>query len=85
MLAAVETAKAEKNRLSAEIGKATDKAAAARELKPKLDELAERIAQDEDRAKVLSPDNPESTLRSLLENTPNILDDSVPRRRRTRR
>ncbi len=77
-LAAVETAKAEKNRLSAEIGKAADKAAAARELKPKLDKLAQRIAEDEERAKGLSPDNPDSSLRSLLENTPNILDESVP-------
>lgn len=77
-LAAVETAKAEKNRLSAEIGKAADKAAAARELKPKLDELSQQIAQHEDRAKSLAPDNPDSPLRALLENTPNILDDSVP-------
>ena len=36
-LTAVERAKAEKNRLSAEIGKASDKAAAARELRPQLD------------------------------------------------
>ncbi len=77
-LANVETAKAEKNRLSAEIGKAPDKAAAARDLKPKLDELSQRIARDEERAKALAPDNPDSTLRSLLENTANVLDDSVP-------
>ncbi len=77
-LAAVEMTKAEKNRLSAEIGKAADKAAAARELKPKLDELSQRIAQDEERAKALAPDNADSPLRSLLENTPNVLDDSVP-------
>ncbi|MBV8638739.1 MAG: serine--tRNA ligase [Candidatus Eremiobacteraeota bacterium] len=77
-LAAVETAKAEKNLLSAEIGKAADKAAAARELKPKLDELAQTIARDEDRAKALAPDNPGSPLRSLLENTPNVLDGTVP-------
>jgi seryl-tRNA synthetase len=77
-LAAVETAKAEKNRLSAEIGKAADKAAAAREHKPKLDEIAQEIAAYEDRARALAPDNAESPLRSLLENTPNILDDSVP-------
>ena len=40
-LTAVERAKAEKNRLSATIGKAADKAAAARELRPQLDELSQ--------------------------------------------
>ena len=77
-LAAVETAKAAKNRLSAEIGKAADTGAAARELKPQLDALAAEIARDEDRAKQLAPDTADSPLRALLENTPNILDDSVP-------
>ena len=77
-LAAVETAKAEKNRLSSEIGKAADKAAAARDLRPKLDEIAQDIARHEARANALAPDNPESPLRALLENSPNVLDDSVP-------
>lgn len=77
-LAAVETAKAEKNRRSAEIGKAADKAAAARELKPALDALAATISEQEERARDLSPENPDSPLRILLENTPNVLDDSVP-------
>jgi seryl-tRNA synthetase len=77
-LTAVEQAKAEKNRLSSEIGKASDKAAAARELKPKLDELAATIAQHEERAKQLYPESPESPLRALLEQSPNLLDDSVP-------
>ncbi len=77
-LAAVETAKAAKNRLSAEIGKAADKAAAARDLKPQLDALSEEIARDEERSRTLAPDAPDSPLRALLENTPNILDDSVP-------
>jgi seryl-tRNA synthetase len=77
-LTAVETAKAEKNRLSAQIGKAADKAAAARELRPQLDELAQRISDAETQARELSPDNPESRLRELLTQSPNVLDDSVP-------
>ena len=77
-LNAVEVAKAEKNRLSAEIGKAADKAAAARELKPKLDDLSQTIDNYEGIARELSPDTPGSPLRTLLESTPNILDDSVP-------
>ncbi|HTX59547.1 MAG TPA: aminoacyl--tRNA ligase-related protein, partial [Verrucomicrobiae bacterium] len=77
-LTAVESAKAEKNRLSAEIGKAADKAAAARELRPKLDELAGAIEAHELQAHGLSPEAPGSPLRALLEQTPNLLDDSVP-------
>ncbi|MDE2481950.1 MAG: serine--tRNA ligase [bacterium] len=77
-LASVESAKAEKNRLSAEIGKAADKAAAARDLRPKLDELGTRIAADEERARALAPDTEGSPLRELLTNTPNLLDESVP-------
>lgn len=77
-LASVESVKADKNRLSGQIGKAADKAAAARELKPQLDELARAIAEQEERAKALAPDVVESPLRLLLENTPNVLDDSVP-------
>jgi seryl-tRNA synthetase len=77
-LTAVESAKAEKNRLSAEIGKASDKAAAARELKPQLDALAQTIEAHEARAQGLAPDSVGSPLRGLLESHPNLLDDSVP-------
>jgi seryl-tRNA synthetase len=77
-LAAVEQAQAEKNRLSSEIGKAADKAAAARELRPRIDAAAATIAAHESRARELAPDAPGSPLRELLENTPNLLDDSVP-------
>jgi seryl-tRNA synthetase len=77
-LSAVEQAQAEKNRLSAEIGKAPDKAAAARELRPRIDEIAARIGEHEERARALSPETDGSPLRELLENTPNLLDDSVP-------
>jgi len=77
-LTAVERAKAEKNRLSAEIGRAADKAAAARELRPRIDAIARDVAAGETRATELAPDNPASPLFALLENTPNLLDDSVP-------
>ncbi len=77
-LADAQRAKAEKNVLSAEIGKAADKAAAARALRAPLDALAERIAAGEARAKSLSPDAAESPLRELLAQSPNLLDDSVP-------
>ena len=77
-LAETERLKAEKNRLSAQIGKAADKAAAARELRPQLDAISASLAEHEERAKSLAPDLPESPLRALLENTPNVLDDTVP-------
>jgi seryl-tRNA synthetase len=77
-LAACEQLKAEKNRISADIGKAADKAAAAKALKPQIDELAARIAESEAAAAAISPDNPDSPLRELLTNTPNVLDKSVP-------
>ena len=77
-LAAVETAKAEKNKLSGEIGKAPDKAAAARELKPRLDALAADITRLEATAQAIAPDIDGSPLRELLISTQNVLDDSVP-------
>lgn len=77
-LSAVEQAQAEKNRLSSEIGRAADKAAAARELRPRIDELSRAISDGEERAKSLAPDTAGSPLRELLENSPNLLDDSVP-------
>jgi seryl-tRNA synthetase len=77
-LTAVETAKAEKNRLSAQIGKAADKAAAAREVRPQIGELSRRIEAAESQARALSIDEPGSPLRELLTQSPNVLDDSVP-------
>jgi len=77
-LAEAERLKAEKNRLSAEIGKAADKAAAARELRPRLDTISASIAAHDEQAKTIAPDAAGSPLRALLENTPNVLDDSVP-------
>jgi seryl-tRNA synthetase len=77
-LSAAEAAKAEKNRLSAEIGKAADKAAAARELRPRIEELTRSIEAASELAGALAPENAASPLRTLLENTPNLLDDTVP-------
>ncbi|HEX4013376.1 MAG TPA: serine--tRNA ligase [Candidatus Cybelea sp.] len=76
-LTAAERATAEKNRLSASIGKSADKAAAARELQPQLAELSQEIATAQERARALSVDDP-SPLRAALELIPNVLDDSVP-------
>ncbi len=77
-LTAAENAKAEKNRLSAEIGKAADKAVAARELHSKLDELSRRIDESETRVRELAPEERDSPLGELLAQAHNILDDSVP-------
>jgi seryl-tRNA synthetase len=77
-LRAVEEAKAEKNRLSEAIAGAPDKAAAARELRPKLNELAQRIDVLDQGARALSISDERSPLRALLDNMPNLLDDSVP-------
>ena len=77
-LTAAERAKAEKNRLSASVGQADDKAAAAREVRPKIEALSLEIAAAEERAGTLSTSGESSPLRAMLEQTPNLLDDSVP-------
>jgi seryl-tRNA synthetase len=77
-LSAAQAAKAEKNRYSGQIAKAADRAAAARELKPKLEELARAISAHEERAAARSPETPGSALRELLQQSPNLLDDNVP-------
>jgi seryl-tRNA synthetase len=77
-LTAVERAKAEKNRLTATIAEASDKAAAARELRPQLDEMSRRIEALEQAARALSPSDERSPLRALLDGMPNLLDASVP-------
>lgn len=73
-----ERAKAEKNRLSAAIARAEDKAASARELRPEIERLSTQIAACEVRAKALSPSDAGSTVHAMLEQIPNLLDDSVP-------
>ncbi len=77
-LTSAERAKAEKNQLSLAIGRAHDKAAAARESRPKIDALSIEIAASEERASALSPSGEASPLRAILEQVPNLLDDSVP-------
>jgi seryl-tRNA synthetase len=77
-LTATERAKAEKNRLSASVGQADDKAAAAREVRPKIDALSSEIAASEERSRTLSTSGESSPLRAMLAQTPNLLDDSVP-------
>jgi seryl-tRNA synthetase len=77
-LSTAETAKAEKNRISAEIGRATDKAAAAVAQRERLNALTQTIGSAEERARALSPERDDSPLRTLLSSSPNLLDDSVP-------
>jgi seryl-tRNA synthetase len=77
-LTVVERTKAEKNRFSSAISEATDRAAAARELRPAIAQLSKTIDEIEERARALSPNADGSPLRALLENLPNTLDDSVP-------
>ncbi|MGC8484053.1 MAG: serine--tRNA ligase [Candidatus Baltobacteraceae bacterium] len=74
----LETKKAEKNRLSAEIAKASDRAAAAAKLRPQIAALDGEISALDEAAKSLAPDSPESPLRELLVQSPNIVDDSTP-------
>jgi seryl-tRNA synthetase len=77
-LSAAETAKAEKNRISAEIGRAADKASAAAARRTELAVLTQTIASSEESARALAPDRDDSPLRTLLSSSPNLLDDSVP-------
>jgi len=74
----IETAKSQKNALSAEIGRAADKAAAAKEARPHLDALAEQIAKAQTDLAQRSPETQDSRFRELLTQTPNVLDDAVP-------
>jgi len=75
---AAETLASQKNALSSEVGRAPDKAEAASRLRPQLDEIARALEDAAQQAKALSPEAPQSRLRDLLENLPNVLDASVP-------
>lgn len=77
-LAAAQSRQAARKELSARIGKAQDKAAAMSALRPELDAIAAEIGEHEERARVLAPDVEDSPLRALLEQMPNLLDNSVP-------
>lgn len=73
-----EARQAEKNRLSASIARADDKAAAAREARSKIDALAREIEAFGERARALEPAAAQSPLRALVEQLPNLVDESVP-------
>jgi len=72
-IAAVENLKAEKNALTAQIAKASDKKAAAVELRPKLAELDAQIAVAGERLPSF-----EQQIAAALSDVPNLLDGSVP-------
>ena len=72
-LTAVEAIKAEKNGLTAAISKASDRAAAARELRPAIAELDARLAQAG-----AEPAAIEREIDDLLADVPNVLDAGVP-------
>jgi seryl-tRNA synthetase len=69
----VETLKAEKNALTAQISKASDRAAEAQRLRPQIAELDERIVLAGGTIPAL-----EVEIDAILSEVPNLLDDSVP-------
>lgn len=69
----VETLKAEKNALTAQISKASDRAVEAQRLRPAIAELDERIALAGTTIPALETD-----IDAILSEVPNLLDDSVP-------
>ena len=73
-----EARQAEKNRLSASIARAEDKPATAREARPKIDELSREIEAFAERARALEPSAAQSPLRALVEQLPNLVDETVP-------
>jgi seryl-tRNA synthetase len=72
-LTAIEALKAEKNGLTAQIARATDRAAAARELRPQIDALDARLDAAAGEAPAL-----DARIAAILAEVPNLLDDSVP-------
>ncbi|GAC1302565.1 MAG: serine--tRNA ligase [Vulcanimicrobiaceae bacterium] len=70
---AAEALAAEKNGLTAQISKSADKAAAARELRPKIAELDARIVAANAELPAL-----DARIAAILADVPNLLDDSVP-------
>ena len=72
-ITSVESLKAEKNALTAQIGKAQDKKAAAAELRPKIAALDERIASQGERLPWF-----DEQIGGVLSDVPNVLDPSVP-------
>lgn len=77
-LTTIETLQSRKNSLSAQIARTADKASAAREQRPELERLSQEIAAAQARVNTLAPAAAGSRLRELLDNAPNLLDESVP-------
>jgi len=72
-LTAVEALKAEKNGLTGAISRAADRAAAARELRPRIVALDARIAEAAG-----EPPTIEARMNAMLSDVPNVLDAGVP-------
>jgi seryl-tRNA synthetase len=72
-LTAVEALKAEKNGLTAAISRAADRAAAARELRPRIAALDAQIGEAAGEPSVI-----EAQIAVILSEVPNILDPAVP-------
>lgn len=72
-ITAAESLKAEKNALTAEIGRASDKKTAAAELRPRIAELDARIASEGAHVPEL-----DELIDNELADVPNVLDGSVP-------
>jgi seryl-tRNA synthetase len=72
-ITSAEQLKAEKNALTSQISKATDRAAEAQRLKPKIAELDPRIAAAGEQIPEL-----EHQIERILSEVQNLLDDSVP-------
>ncbi len=77
-LTVAERAKAEKNRLSAEIGKASDKAAAARELRPKIEALSLGNRRRRGACRRRSPNQRRFAVARAARQHAEPLDESVP-------
>ena len=73
-----ERAAAERNRLSTEIAKASDKASAARERRGELERIASHMTHAAEAARALSPQSIDSPLGALLSQAPNLIDEGVP-------
>ena len=69
----VETLKAEKNALTAQISRAADKKTAANELRPRIAELDAQVAAGGERLPVI-----ERLIDAELSDVPNLIDGSVP-------
>ncbi|PZR58563.1 MAG: serine--tRNA ligase [Candidatus Meridianibacter frigidus] len=77
-LGELERLQSQRNALSAQIGRAADKAAAADEHRNALDALKAQIESAQTMVAATGPDASASPLAEVLQNIPNLLDDAVP-------